>query len=163
MSRDLCVWWNRKSRPQVVCKKTRREFRPGRSHFSKQTGRTVPSESERSIENLARVPSMQTVVFWCAPAAQYAADAKAVSKNGEHSVHTNDCFAQCIGHTVHSEPESCLEKIRELRPCRTCSMQLTQELSQKNGESSVHTNHDFSYLRRLTLQFISIRQRKHKA
>ena len=48
--------------------------------LSKQNGRTVPSESERSIENLARVPSMQTVDFCCAPATQYAADAKAVKK-----------------------------------------------------------------------------------
>ena len=80
MSRDLCVWWNRKSRPQVVCKQKRREFRPCRSHFSKQNSRTVPSESERSIENMARVPSMQTVVFCCSPAAQYTADAKAVKK-----------------------------------------------------------------------------------
>ena len=48
--------------------------------FSKQNGRTVPSESERSNEKLARVPSMQTVVSCCAPAAQYAADAKAVKK-----------------------------------------------------------------------------------
>ena len=42
-------------------------------------------------------------------------------------------------------------------------MQLTQELSQKKGESSVHANRDFSYLRRQTLRFISIRQRKHEA
>mgnify|MGYP006233798421 CR=1 FL=1 len=28
---------------------------------------------------------------------------KQYQKNGEHSVHANDCFAQCIGHTVHSE------------------------------------------------------------
>ena len=124
MSRDLCVWWNRKSRPQVVCKKNGESSAHADHIFSKQNGRTVPSESERSIEKLARVPSMQTVVFWCAPAAQYAADAKAVKKNGEHSVHTNDCFAQCFGHTVHSERESCLEKNYESSVhvgCAVCS------------------------------------------
>ena len=96
--------------------------------FSKQNGRTIPSESEKGIEKLARVPSMQTVVFCCSRAAQYAdqyaADAKAVKRNGEHSVHTNDWFAQCIGHTVHSEKESCLEENDESSVhvgCAVCS------------------------------------------
>lgn len=64
----------------MVCKKNGESSAHADHIFSKQNGRTVPSESERSIEKLARVPSMQTVVFCCAPAAQYAADAKAVKK-----------------------------------------------------------------------------------
>ena len=46
----------------------------------KENGRTVPSDSERCIEQLARVPSLSTVVFCRLPATQYAADEKAVLK-----------------------------------------------------------------------------------
>jgi len=164
MSRDLCVWWNRKSRPQVVCKKNGESSAHADHIFSKQNGRTVPSESERSIEKLARVPSMQTVVFWCAPAAQYAADAKAVKNKWRAFRPYKWLFCTMLRpHSTQRARKLPGKELRELRPCRMCSMQLTQELSQKNGESSVHANRDFSYLRRQTLRFISIRQRKHKA
>ena len=91
---------------------------------SKQNGRTVPSESERSIEKLARVPSMQTVVFVVHQLHGTQQMRRLRQQNGEHSVHTNDCFAQRIGHTVHSERETCLEENYESSVhvgCAVCS------------------------------------------
>ena len=163
MSWNLCIVEPQKQATSGLQKKWR-EFRPCRSHFFEAKR---PHSTQRVREEYRKI--------------------------GESSVYANGCFLVCTGCTVRSRCESCQKKwrafrpykwlfctmlrphstqrarklpgkeLRELRPCRMCSMQLTQELSQKNGESSVHANRDFSYLRRQTLRFISIRQRKHKA
>ena len=130
---------------------------------SKQNGRTVPSESERSIEKMPRVPSMQTVVFCCAPATQYAADAKAVKKMASIPSIQMTVLHNASATQYTASQKAAWKKRREFRACMMCSMQLTPELSQQNGERSVHAKRDFSYLRRPTLRLISISQRKHKA
>ena len=103
-SRHLRVVWNRAGNPKVVSEKKWREFRPCRSHFSvakrphsTQRARKVPWKNWREFRLckrlffvMHRLHSTQQMRKLC-------------QKIGEHSVHANDCFAQCIGHTVHSE------------------------------------------------------------
>ena len=117
-------------------------------------GGTAKAGHKWSAKKMARVPPMQITFFRYKTAAQYPASQRGVSKNwrefrlckrlffgvhrlhstqqmrklskrnGEHSVHTNDCFAQCFGHIVHSERESCLEKNYESSVhvgCAVCS------------------------------------------
>ena len=140
-----------------------REFRPCRSHFFEAKR---PHSTQRVREEYRKIGESSVYANGCfllCTGCTVRSRCECCQKIGEHSVHTNDCLAQCIGHSTQRARKLPGKELRELRPCRMCSMQLTQELSQKNGESSVHANRDFSYLRRQTLRFISIRQRKHKA
>ena len=128
---SLCMVEPQKQATSGLQKKWR-EFRPCRSHFFEAKR---PHSTQRVREEYG--------------------------KNGESSVYANGCFLLYTGYTVRSRCESCQKKwrafrpykwlfctmlrphstqrarklpgkeLREFRPCRMCSMQLTQELSQK--------------------------------
>ena len=119
MSCDLRVGWNRKSRPKVVSKKNGESSVHADYIFSKQNGRTVPSETERCIEKLARVPSLQITFFRGKTAAQYPACQRGASKNWRE-------FRPCRSHFFEAKRPHSIQRVREVH--------------RKIGESSVSVN-----------------------
>ena len=120
--------------------------------FSKQNGRTVPSETERCIDKLARVPSLQISFFRGNTAAQYPACQRGESKKWRE-------FRPCRSHFVVAKRPHSTQRAREVswenwREFRLCtrlfflihglhSTQQTRKLRQKIGEHSVHVHDCF--------------------
>ena len=76
-------------RVREVHQKNWREFRPCRAHFFE----AKRPHSIQRVREVHRKIGESSVSVNGAPAAQYAADEKLCEKNGEHSIHVHDCFA----------------------------------------------------------------------
>ena len=76
-------------------------------NFSKQNGRTIPGETERCIEKLARVPSMQITFFRGKTAAQYPACQRGASKHWRE-------FRPCRSHFSEAKRPHSIQRVRKV-------------------------------------------------
>ena len=68
--------------------------------FRSKTAAEYPASQKGASKNWRELRCLFSFVYRLHSTQQMR---KLCQKIGEHSVHAKDCFAQCIGHTVHSE------------------------------------------------------------